>query len=283
VRLSGKQGGAHTELDSSRSAWEDIVNRLPDAITPVLIGDRFRKAIERPGKPLVDMTNFWTDFFFDRYRKNPRFVGAEHRRAQFALFDYLLEASYQHCHLGMRSGVLESVALMGCPVVYMEEHHNPQRSRIEKLAESMSNFERFALQELPTRRGKVVADHNERDYWQTNVSGPVQNLAVHCREHFTVIARRISAVEKEVKLGAPFDIYYREFVRLSILVWTPNYPGVSNWEKYQSDHPQWCGSLRDLARAVYDVTWSKEGYDKGFAAVDLDKIITLVKTKLGVA
>jgi hypothetical protein len=281
VRLSGKQGGAHTELDSSRSAWQDIVNALPEAITPVLIGDRFHTAITRPGKPLVDMTNFWRDFFFDRYSKNPKFVGAEQRRAQFALFDYLLNANYQHCHLGMRSGVLESVALMGCPVVYMEEHNNPQQRRIEQLAKSMSNFERFELQALPTRRGKVVADHNEKDYWKTKVGPCVRALAFHCREDFKDIAWRISLVEKQVNLGAPFDTYYTAFVNLCIPVWTPKYPAVSYWTQYTRDHAGWCDRLRGFVKAVYDVTWSKQGYDKGFAAVDLNNIITLVKTKLG--
>lgn len=278
IRLSGKQGGAHTELDSSRAGWQQIIDALPDGIAPVIIGDRFNKALTYKGGPVIDMTLFWNDIPFCLY-KHPKFVGAEQRRAQFALFDYLVRAKYKVCHLGMRSGVLESVALMGGKVMYMEEQGNPQQGRIEELSKSMSNFARLELSQLPTARGKVIDANNKQD-WSRVVGPHVRSLAKHCVEDFKTIAKRVSDVEAGVKLGAPFDAYCQRFVQLSIPVWQTKYPGVSNWASYEISQKAWCGELKRLVKAVYDVTWSKEGFSKGFAGGDLKNIIAQIQTRL---
>lgn len=278
IRLSGKQGGAHTELDSSRAGWQQIIDALPDGIIPVIIGDRFGKALTYKGGPVIDMTLFWNDIPFCLY-KHPKFVGAEQRRAQFALFDYLVRASYKVCHLGMRSGVLESVALMGGKVMYMEERGNPQQSRIEELSKSMSNFDRLELNQLPTARGKVIDANNKLD-WKTVVGPHVSHLAKQCMEPFPAVAKRVSAVEASVKLGAPFATYYQRFVQLSIPVWQTKYPSVANWATYEVSQKAWCDELKRRVKRVYDVTWSKEGVAKGFAGGDLANIVTQIQTRL---
>lgn len=278
IRLSGKQGGAHTELDSSRAGWQQIIDALPDGIVPVIIGDRFNKALTYKGGPVIDLTLFWNDIPFCLY-KNPKFVGAEQRRAQFVLFDYLVRAKYKVCHLGMRSGVLESVALMGGKVMYMEEQGNPQQNRIEELSNSMSNFDRLELSQLPTARGKVIDAANKRD-WKTAVGPHIVHLSKHCMEKFGDVAKRISAVEANVKLGAPFATYYQHFVQLSVPVWQVKYPSVANWANYERTQKAWCDELKRRVKSVYDVTWSKAGVAKGFAGTDLTNIISAVQTRL---
>lgn len=278
IRLSGKQGGAHTELDASRFGWQQIINALPTDIVPAIIGDKFNTPLTYPRGKLIDLTEFWNDIPFCLY-KHVKFVGAEARRSQFALFDYMQRAGYKLCHLGMRSGVLESVALMGSRVFYMEERGNPQQARIENMAGSMPNFDRLELSQLPTRRGKLI-DRNQKTEWGDLYGNHIGAIARHCNEPFKIIAQRISELEKNVAAGALFANYLAEFIRLAAPVWLPKYGNVSNWPAYKLRQATWANRLEVLLRSLYDDTFSKTGFAKGFTTTDLNRVVGQVTTAL---
>jgi len=275
IRQSGKGGGAHPELDASRKGWQEIIDNLPAEIIPVAIGDKFgTNKLTYSRGPMIDLTNFWEDIPFCLY-KHPKFVGAEARLSQFALFDYMNRAGYNYCHIGMRSGVLESVALMGSNVTYMEEVGNPQQSRIEELSKSMSNFDRLALSKLPTATGQVI-DRNQKTDRSTLYNPHIRAISKHCQEEFPVIAKRISSVESSVRVGAPETDYFNKFIELSAPVWLPKYGDVSNWPAYKKKVPRWSTQLEGLISSLYRATWSKQGMTPGFAGRDLSKILRQV-------
>ncbi len=277
IRLSGKNGGAHTELDSSRYGWQQIINALPPEITPVIIGDKFNKPLTYAHGKLIDLTQFWQEMPFSLY-KHPDFVGAEARLAQFTLFDYMVRAEYKVGHLGMRSGVLESAALMGAKVTYMEEVGNPQQKRIKELSESMDNYDRLELSQLPTRRGKLI-DANQKEEW-AKLYGPVlRPLAKRCDEVVKVIAQRVSAVEASVAPGAPFAQYRDRFITLSQPVWALKYGNsINNWATYKANNRIWTNGLESDLTNLYNDTYNKQGFAKGFIASDLTNVVAKIRT-----
>lgn len=277
VRLSGKMGGAHPELDSSRHGWQQIIDALPADITPVIVGDRFKTPLVNKKGSLIDLVEFWNEIPFCLY-KHSNFVGAEGRRAQFALFDYLVQTGCRVCHLGMRSGVLESVALMGGGVIYMEQKNNPQRARIQELANSMGNYERLELKALPKRSGKLI-DAVAQD-WGKIVKPKIVALMRHCNEDFKLVAERARNVQDAVGSGASFGTYWNEYLRLSIDAWKNTYPGVTNWNRYSRDNRNWCATLKRLVQELYDASWNKKTYALGFDPTDLTKIIAAVRRRL---
>lgn len=277
IRLSGKQGGAHTELDSSRFGWQQIIDALPANINPVLIGDSFNKPLVKKKAELIDLRKFWDQLPFSAY-KDVTFHEAEHRRAQIALFDHLVVNGFKVVHLGMRSGVMESVALVGGVAYYMEQEDNPQQKRVADLAKSMSNFKRLELKKLPTRRGKVI-DAGDKGFAK-DVAPTIAKLAKHVDEDFKVVAARLNEVKEAVKLGADFDPFYDDFVARSQPVWAVGFPAVLNWPTYESDNPAWTKTFEDLLYDVWYAWWSKEGYDKGFTKDDLKTIVDTVASAL---
>jgi hypothetical protein len=118
-RQSGKKGGAHLELDSSyegirQLAWY-FAEENPRA-TVLLAGD------EKNGKladlatkcaQVVDVSEMWEDTVWKTHFGQAKFL------AQFAFFKYL-SSDYKIIHLGMRSGVLEAMALLGMETFYLE-------------------------------------------------------------------------------------------------------------------------------------------------------------------
>lgn len=279
IRLSGRQGGAHIELDAGMHGWMQIINMLPDTITPVLIGDRFDALLPTLPRKIINLTRFWEEVPFCLY-KHAKFTGAEARRSQFALFEYMLRAEYKVCHLGMRSGVLESVALMGATVLYMEEIGNFQQERIAALTKKMANYDRLVLNNLPTREGKLI-QRTRAVKWTDLYLPHIRKLAKHCNEDFKSINQRITQVEQTIRIGSPFDEYKSAFIKVSIPVWSREYDNIVDWPNYVKHNKSWSDQLFDLLSALYSDTWSIAGIHDGFVLTDLQSIVLSITEKLG--
>ncbi len=126
-RQSGKKGGAHIELDSSYQGIRQLVDYFaPAKATVVLAGD------ERNGKlaeiasgygQVVNVAEMWKDDFW-----KTNFAGVS-VLAQMAFFKFLAEG-FEVIHVGMRSGMLETMALLGMKVFYMEPGPSPSGKRM---------------------------------------------------------------------------------------------------------------------------------------------------------
>ncbi len=292
IRQSGVNGGAHPELDSARAAWTQLIDALDKSITPVIVGDRFPSmdGLSKTKREIRDLTEFWKDIPFCLYTPGQkvldayptRFLKGEGRRAQFTLFSYMRRAGYKVVHVGMRSGVLESVALMGQSVVYMEQIHNPQQARIEGLAQSMGTFERMELSALPIERGNAAYDLNRRA-WEDMKYDNVGKLATAAGEHPRTMSDRIRVLEADWAVINTFAKYEQKFVELSRPVWARSYPSVNKWEDYKKNNALWWGNVTKALKAVFDIPIQQNA--QAFAAetftdTDLVKVTKRINTLL---
>ncbi|GAA1588761.1 hypothetical protein GCM10009678_83910 [Actinomadura kijaniata] len=150
-RRSGAKGGAHQELDTSVVAIRDLIGvlregRLIQNATVVMIGDSGH-GLAHPDVD-IDLTEYWTE-------QGSPFVGGD-RRAQLALFAYLVERKTNFMNVGMRSGALEGPALLGARTVYLEERYNLQEGRMEQWQGRVPGYTRIELGHVPTASGKRI-------------------------------------------------------------------------------------------------------------------------------
>jgi hypothetical protein len=125
ARLSGASAGNKVLIWIRTGAHDAWRNTRPDELlklialarevdlVPVLVGDAF------PGEAIpdgvVDMTFFW---------KAPLFQGADMRRAQLQLFEYLTQAHRLAGQVGVTTAGMDGPALMGLPTVYLTDKPN---------------------------------------------------------------------------------------------------------------------------------------------------------------
>lgn len=291
IRQSGVNGGAHPNLDSGRAAWTQLIDGLAGGITPVVIGDRFPNmtGLSATGKKVLNLTHFWEEVPFCLYNPTPAvlaripaaFSRGEGRRAQFVLFSYLRRAGYRVAHIGMRSGVLESVALMGQSVVYMEEINNPQRDRIEDLARTIGTFERLPLTELPIERGQTLLTQLGNLKYNS-----VGALARAVGENPADTSVRVGGAERNLVHPATYDQYEAQFLALSKPVWAVRYPAVNNWVQYKRNNANWWRGVAAALRVVYDL-WVRQcaaavatPTRQTFNPTDLGTVTTKINTLL---
>src|SRR5258708_38897998 len=139
-RESGKRGGAHVELDSGYQGIRQLVDKLSTGKRKILLAgdDRMIHSTQNDGTGLVQsklrqisdghpgvkaMCNFWkTDDYKDIWNGDE----AMQRVGQMLLWKNLEEAKGGRLvHVGMRSGNLETFAMLGMKVVYLEVKDSP--------------------------------------------------------------------------------------------------------------------------------------------------------------
>jgi len=125
-RQSGKKGAAHLEMDTSFAEIRQLAHYFSTRATVLLCGD------ERKGKlatlaasdtNIIDLSEMWEDPFWKAH-----FGGAK-MLAQLALFA-AFRAEHQVIHYGHRSGMLESMALLGMDTFYLEPAACPSGGRM---------------------------------------------------------------------------------------------------------------------------------------------------------
>lgn len=181
-RFSGKKGGPHAQHDTSFTGIRQMVE-LAKSIgsTVILTGDQAQttgkmdELIAETGA--INLVEFWNDSAWrERFPEN-------RRSDQFLLFHYLHEKGSMK-HLGFRSGNLESYALLGHQVRYMEEEGNQQATRMEKWSSEKSSigYDRIIVDQVPTLTGQWVVEHTEKSkaepkpFWIEEQSNPKPEL-----------------------------------------------------------------------------------------------------------
>ena len=130
-RLSGQKGGAHTELDSHPFMLTQIAKAISARFkdrTIILIGDETIDANALKGagvdNRIVELNEYWNS---PTAKKNGVFSTREHQN----YFLKLLSTENNAVSVGMRSGSLESSALLGIPTIYLDNLGNNAQGRME--------------------------------------------------------------------------------------------------------------------------------------------------------
>jgi Domain of unknown function (DUF4157) len=131
-RTSGKNGGAHKELDSHPAMMIQLAQMIhrefPDRVL-VVIGDEVITLPELAEAGIknhvVYMGPFWKDPDYGQYLKD-----RNSQRYLTSLFD----AENNAVSIGMRSGSLEGMALLGMKVIFLDDKGNNAAGRMESWA-----------------------------------------------------------------------------------------------------------------------------------------------------
>ena len=172
-RQSAKHGGAHLEMDSSYAAIRQLAARFSQNATVLLTGD------ERNGKlaqiaakygNTIDVSNMW-EAKSPIWRKETgeadnsawgqKFAGNTYL-AQFAFYKELA-GDYNVIHLGMRSGMLESMALLGMKTFYMEPTNCGSGDRMLAFSTAGIPYSRIQIGALPGLKSRAAQQIIEKD------------------------------------------------------------------------------------------------------------------------
>ncbi|MEZ5403605.1 MAG: hypothetical protein R2729_28250 [Bryobacteraceae bacterium] len=183
TRFSGKDGGAHPELDDSWTGLGQVIHRLLEDGRNIIVVGRPRSGKDIPTKlnahlneldrvKVAPRTNLkiWGEYWKkDPTHFNTKITGAS-RAAEYGIFLRMTTAPW-NCkivHLGMRSGAMDAAALLGMRTLFVEEHGNQQIDRTTKwtgIANSNRLYKRVEVSELPTAtaKGSSVKGYSQPD------------------------------------------------------------------------------------------------------------------------
>ncbi|ROM93194.1 MULTISPECIES: hypothetical protein [Pseudomonas] len=173
TRFSGKDGGAHPELDDSWTGLGQVCHRLLKKGRNVIVVGRPRtnrdlnvKLTTHLGQldqadGLVSRANLqvWGEYWkLDNGNPNQKIIGPN-RAAEYAIFLRMKSAEW-NCklvHLGMRSGAMDAAALLGMRTRFIENAGNEQIARTTKWTGATNTnllYQRIPVAELPTWRAR---------------------------------------------------------------------------------------------------------------------------------
>jgi hypothetical protein len=155
-RQSGKRGGAHPELDSSYAGIRQLARALLDCGKPVTVllagderNDKLNAFANLPGMDnVISVSDMWEDTVWKEQFGSAKFL------AQFAFYKYLAE-EYNVIHIGMRSGMLESMALLGMKTFYLEGAGSGSAGRMGAFSGAGITYSRIVIGSAPGVTGRI--------------------------------------------------------------------------------------------------------------------------------
>jgi hypothetical protein len=154
-RQSGKRGGAHLELDSSYQGIRQLAHHFADVskrATVLLAGDERNlkmKNFAATRGQVIDVTQMWDAPIWKEQFGDAKFL------AQFAFFKYLAD-DYKVIHVGMRSGLLEAMALLNMRTFYLEDLGSESGSRMVAFRSAGITYHRIQIAASPGITGRIV-------------------------------------------------------------------------------------------------------------------------------
>jgi len=175
-RQSGKNGGAHPELDSSYKGIRQLARAFIDcgkSVTVLLAGDDKKDKLgyfanEPDMDGVISVSEMWEQPVWKEQFGEARFL------AQFAFFKYLAE-DYNVIHVGMRSGMLESMALLGMRAFYLEGTGSGSGDRMGGFGSAGIRYSRIEIERAPGLTGRISEKNNL--YTKDAVNGRIKRLA----------------------------------------------------------------------------------------------------------
>jgi hypothetical protein len=155
-RQSGKRGGAHPELDSSYAGIRQLARALLSCGKPVTVllagderNDKLNAFANLPGMDnVISVSDMWEDAVWKEHFGSAKFL------AQFAFYKYLAE-EYNVIHIGMRSGMLESMALLGMKTFYLEGAGSGSAPRMGGFSRAGITYSRIIIGSAPGITGRI--------------------------------------------------------------------------------------------------------------------------------
>jgi hypothetical protein len=146
-RQSGKGGGAHVELDSSFAGIRQLARYFAisrGSATVLLAGDERNgklAALAAENPQIVDVSRLWAEAAWTKEPlKSSSYLG------QFAFFRYMAD-NVNVIHVGMRSGILEAMALMGMKTFYLEPTACPSGKRMVAFHQAGIPYSRVQIEQ----------------------------------------------------------------------------------------------------------------------------------------
>jgi hypothetical protein len=166
-RQSGKRGGAHPELDSSYEGIRQLARAFVDCVKPVTVllagderSDKLNTFANRPGMDdVISVSDMWEDAVWKEQFGDAKFL------TQFAFYKYLAE-EYNVIHIGMRSGMLESMALLGMQTFYLEGASSGSGERMTGFTNAGITYTRITIGSAPGITGRIS---EQRKFYTTEV------------------------------------------------------------------------------------------------------------------
>jgi hypothetical protein len=160
-RQSGKRGGAHLELDSSYAGIRQIAKAFNEAsdgdYSLILAGDDKDKGTTTKLQQIAeDYGGCHLGEFWKTIEWKSKFD--ENRVAQLAFWIYLNGTKSSLVHLGMRSGNLEVMGILGMPAVYLETVGSLSGKRMTAFEKAGIPYERIQIVEAPGLTGHWAED-----------------------------------------------------------------------------------------------------------------------------
>jgi hypothetical protein len=155
-RQSGKRGGAHPELDSSYEGIRQLTRAFLKCGKPVTVllagderSDKLNNFANLPGMDnVISVSDMWEDPVWREHFGDAKFL------AQFAFYKYLAE-EYNVIHIGMRSGMLESMALLGMKTFYLEGASSGSSGRMVGFTTAGITYSRIVIGNAPGITGRI--------------------------------------------------------------------------------------------------------------------------------
>jgi len=173
-RKSGKRGGAHLELDSSYKGIRQLAWNFAEVdkrSTVLLAGDESNFKMEQYARnelQIVNVTNMWDAPVWKDVFGDATFL------AQFAFYKYLA-IDYNVVHVGMRSGMLEAMALLGMQTFYLEGHGSGSGERMLAFSHAGITYTRVQIEDAPSLTGRI--SESQKLFTKESVDQAVARLA----------------------------------------------------------------------------------------------------------
>lgn len=177
-RESGKHGGAHKELDSHKLMVIQLVKLIRDKFKDrmlIFVGDEVVKEdeLKDSSKKVVFLGKFWNSPEASEYAPE-----LKDRDGQRYLFQ-LLAKENKAISIGMRSGSLEGMAMVGLPVIFIDDKGNQAEERMELWAGKAANKRRDVWEEQKKMTNDQMEHpkdiYKEMDTWEKKNQGPMPN------------------------------------------------------------------------------------------------------------
>ncbi|NWD68964.1 hypothetical protein HX870_15295 [Pseudomonas gingeri] len=177
TRFSGKDGGAHAELDDSWTGLGQVCHALLKKDLNVIVVGKPRNDRDLNTKLTEHLTaldtkdgavaraklQVWGEYWKQEDGGPNRKIIGPSRAAEYAIFLRMTQDAWgcKLVHLGMRSGAMDAAALLGMRTRFIENAGNQQIARTTKWTGGSNDnalYQRIAVSELSTRRARMMGN-----------------------------------------------------------------------------------------------------------------------------
>jgi hypothetical protein len=196
-RQSGKHSGAHLELDSSYTGIRQLAYEFAEKrtrATVLLAGDERNHKMEDFAKNwpnVFNVTDMWNDPFWKKAFGESSFLG------QLAFYQCLRE-KHNVVHVGMRSGMLEAMALLGMEVFYLEGETNGSGNRMVAFSNAGITYTRVKIHCAPSISGYISETKRKYSVEQLEKFFRINVKKIKDRDDFETSVVKLGMTQREI-------------------------------------------------------------------------------------